>query len=413
MTAEIISIGDEVLSGHTVNTNAAFTGEALFLAGWKVQRVSVVGDREEEIQYALDAAFNRSSVVITSGGLGPTKDDLTKKAIANYFHVPLVFHSSILDDIEKRFKRMGAKAPQSNRFQAEIPENAEILINPAGTAPGLYIRKNDQHLFVTPGVPREMRVMMTEQVIPRIESIFGKRIVFQKSLLTTGISESLLADRLEGFEETYPDIQLAYLPELQGVKLRLILFSQNQPQEKEIFDSAIRFIKIKTGEAIFGEDDTTLPGVIAGLCIEKKLTLAIAESCTGGLISHKLTSIPGSSAYFERGVITYSNQAKMELLNVPEEIIRNFGAVSKETAEAMARGVRVLSKTDIGLSITGISGPDGGTPAKPVGLMYIGYSDSGKTSVEKLQLPFDRQVNNERAAYIALNLLRRNILGMV
>lgn len=413
MTADIISIGDEVLSGHTINTNAAFMAEALFLAGWKIRQVSVVGDREEEIKQALDESFRRSSVVITSGGLGPTKDDLTKKAIADYFNVPLVFHPSILDDIEKRFRRMRTRAPKSNRFQAEIPENAEILMNPAGTAPGLYIRNNDKHLFVTPGVPKEMRLMMTEQVMPKIESIFGKRTVFQKNLLTTGISESLLADRLEGFEETYPGIQFAYLPELQGVKLRLILFSNNQPGERERFESAINFIKTKAGDSIFGEDDATLPGVVANLCITKKLTLALAESCTGGLIAHKLTSIPGSSAFFERGVVTYSNQAKMDLLGVPESTLKKFGAVSRETAEAMAQGVRALAKTDVGLSITGISGPDGGTPTKPVGLMYLGYSDAKDTLVEKMQFPFDRQVNNERAAFYALNLLRRKILELV
>jgi len=413
MRAVILTVGDELLSGITVNTNASFIAGRLTESGIRVIRILAVPDSEEAITDALRDAWSNSDLIVMTGGLGPTKDDITKKSLCRFFHCGLVFRQDVWDAIADRFRRMGREMTGNNRVQAEVPENAEILTNPRGTAPGLLFDRGGRLLFALPGVPYEMKSMMSDSVLPRLRGLPRDRSVHFHSIHTAGISESGLAEVLDGFSGRFPEVGLASLPSFSGVTIRLMTEDTPGQSGAELLEPARGYVLEKAGQWCYGENNDSLEGVVGALLIRKGLSLSVAESCTGGMLSHKLTQVPGSSAYFNRAVVAYSNQAKVDLLGVPASMLEQSGAVSRETAAAMAEGVRKNSGTDLGLSVTGIAGPGGGTAEKPVGLVFTGVSDGTGTRVEENRFIQDREVNKERSAYAALNLLRRFVLGRI
>ncbi len=413
MRAEIISVGDELLAGLVVNSNAAFIGEKLSGLGYAVRWISTVGDEEADLTDALERATHRASLVVLTGGLGPTHDDITKKVVAQFFDSKIVFRSDVLAKIEERFRKMGREMVVSNREQAEVPEKAELIENEIGTAFGFVFEREDRTFFILPGVPSEMRRMMEKSVLPRLRMVGGRGVSQCRLLRTVGISESEIYEKIGDFQQRFPNMKLAFLPQTPGVVVRLRISGESKKRCEEELARAEAFVREKVERFVFGVEDVSLEGVVASLLLEKKLTIGVAESCTGGLVSHKLTDVPGSSGYFNRGVVAYSDEAKMEILGVPEETIRVHGAVSSETAVVMAEGVRQISGTDIGVSATGIAGPGGGTKTKPVGLVYIGYADKDRSFAEKHRFMKDRWWNKERSAVTALDLVRRVLLEYV
>jgi len=408
--AEIISVGDELLTGIVVNTNAAYIGQKLTELGYQVSWITTVGDNKEKLASVLEEAYNRASLIVVTGGLGPTHDDITKKVVAEFFDSKIIFKPDILSKIEERFNRMGREMAEVNREQAEVPEKAELIENELGTAPGFVFTREGRTFFILPGVPSEMQRMMEESVLPRLMREKDRIMVRSKLLLTTGIVESDLYEKIKTLLCEFPEVKLAFLPKTSGVVVRLMVHGLSA--EENLLRAEAR-IRERVGKFIYGEGETTIEKVVADLLLKKKLTIAVAESCTGGLVSHKLTNVPGSSNYFNRGIVAYSNKAKVEVLGVPEKTIKIHGAVSPETALAMAEGVRRISKTDVGISTTGIAGPGGGTPVKPVGLVYIGYADSKRSFFEEHHFTRDRWWNKERSAITALDLVRRAVLGRV
>lgn len=413
MLAEIVSVGDELLTGMVVNNNAAFIGEKLTQLGYEVRWISVVGDNEADLIEALERAYDRAFVVVTTGGLGPTHDDITKNVVAKFFDSEIVFRSDIFERIETFFRNRGLNMAPINRIQAEVPDKAEIIENKIGTAPGFIFSREDRSFFILPGVPSEMKKMMERTVIPRLRNQENGPVFRSKVLRTTGITESELYQKIQDFLKQFPEVKLAFLPNPSGVAIRLVVSEASAEICEKQIALAEAFIRDKVEMSIYGEGDISIERALANLLFEKKLTIAAAESCTGGLVSHKLTNVSGSSTYFYRGIVAYSNEAKVKILEVPEEIIRMHGAVSSETAVAMAEGVRKISGTDIGVSTTGIAGPTGGTTEKPVGLVYIGYADKKRSMIEKHRFVRDRRRNKERSAVAALNLVRKVILGYV
>lgn len=413
MLAEIISVGDELLTGISVNSNAAFIGEKLAGLGFDVHWITTVGDNEEDIINALGQAYNRASLVILTGGLGPTHDDITKKVVSQFFDSEMVFREEILKKIEKRFQKMGRKMSPPNRGQAEVPEKAEIIENGIGTAPGLVFKREGRTFFILPGVPAEMRRMMEKSILPVLRKMGSGRITRSKILRTVGIPESDLYQLIKDFPDRFPEIKLSFLPQAPGVLVRMVVSGLSVEACEERLALGGDMIREKAARFIYGEGNASLENILANYLFDRKLTIGVAESCTGGLISHKLTNVAGSSGYFNRGIVAYSNEAKIEILGVPEEILLKHGAVSPETAVAMAEGMRRISETDIGLSTTGIAGPGGATPTKPVGLVFMAYADEKRSFSEKYLFGKDRMWNKERSAVYALNLVRRVLLGYV
>ncbi len=399
MKAEIITIGDEILLGQTIDTNSAFISQRLSQLGIDVTYKTSVGDDIQTISEALTTGLSRADMVITTGGLGPTNDDITKKAIVKVFKRNLVFQEEILKKVEESFKKRGMEMPKINQNQALQPQGSKALPNQFGSAPGIFIQEKDKIFFALPGVPLEMRSMMENDILPLLEKVSEIK-VFQRKLKTTGIPESVIYERIEPIINSRPEVKVAFLPSFLGVDIRL----NSQSQEK--LEGMENSIKEVLGNSIYGEDDISLEEVVGKLLKNKGKTISVAESCTGGLIGKRLTNVSGSSEYFERGVISYSNQAKMQILNVPQEMIEKNGAVSEQVAILMAEGIRRISKTDYGLSATGIAGPSGGTPEKPVGLVWIGFAHENDSFAQKFLFGEDRDTNRERAAQAALNLVR-------
>ncbi len=411
MKAEIIIIGDEILYGQTLDTNSVFIAEKLGELGIEVNYKTAVGDEVKKIVEAIHLAQRRVDLVITTGGLGPTSDDLTVKAIAKAFKRNLIFHPEILKKIEARFKARGIEMPKINQNQALIPQGAKALENPLGSAPGILIEEDKKIFIALPGVPKEMKAMLEQEVVPLLKTKIGKTKIVHRKIRTTGIIESKLYEKIQDLLKDKKEIKVAFLPSYQGVDLRLTANLKTSTKSKDIVTQLEEKIKQRIGEFIYGYDEQTLEEVVGKMLKENGKTLSVAESCTGGLVSAKITNISGSSEYFERGVVSYSNQAKTEILGVPKELLEKFGAVSPEVALAMAKGIRQISKTDLGLSVTGIAGPTGGTEDKPVGLIYIGLADSNKAWVEKFMFGQDRMINRERTAQAALNMVRLYFLG--
>nr|MBN2278538.1 competence/damage-inducible protein A [candidate division Zixibacteria bacterium] len=412
MDVEIITIGDEIISGHTIDTNSPFIAGKLMEIGLPVVYKTAVGDDAKKMEEVFYLALKRADIVITTGGLGPTDDDITKRAIVKVFKRNLVFHEEVLEDIRKRFAARGIEMPSINQNQALLPQGAIYLPNRIGSAVGIVINDGGKIFISLPGVPREMQVIASEEMIPYLESHISKQFIRTIKLRTTGIIESALAEKITPYIKLSETIHLAYLPAYGGVDLRIMTYGTDGDEVSKAAEELAEKLRGLVGKYIYGENNDCLEGVIGRLLKERGAKLATAESCTAGLLAARITDIPGSSAYFDRGVVTYSNRSKIELLDIPAEIIDRFGAVSAETAEAMAVGIRKRSGCEYGLSITGVAGPDGGTEEKPVGTVFAAVASSAGVISRKFQLTRDREMNRNRSVYAALELLRRNMLGI-
>jgi nicotinamide-nucleotide amidase len=414
MTAEIITIGDELLIGQVVNTNAAWIGEQLHLLGVDLVRVISLGDDEQIIQDEVSRALSAAEFVVVTGGLGPTHDDVTKTAVAALFGAPLQFDEAVYEHVKARFARRGRRMAESNRTQAMVPAGFHVLPNPVGTAPGLWYvdgRSGTERLLaVLPGVPHEMRHLMLNEVLPRLREHRGLRIIVHRTLLTTGIGESDLQDRIGDVSKLLsPTCRLAYLPGTTGVRLRLTAYGHDREEVHGMLDRLEAHLRQTAGRYIFGENDDTLEAVVGRALAERGLTVAVAESCTGGYVLNRLTNTPGASAYVVGGIVAYSNRAKVGLLGVDPATLDDEGAVSGTVAAQLARGVRKRFGTDIGISTTGVAGPAGGTPDKPVGTVWIGYSDASGDHATLHHFVEERILNKELSSTAALNLIRRRI----
>lgn len=414
MKIQLISIGDELLIGDVINSNAAFISSELIKNHFQVTKVTTIGDNEKVIIQEFKDALSKNDAVIVTGGLGPTHDDITKKCIADYFGVELVLNDDILIQLHDFFRLRNRKITPSNEQQALLPKGCLVLKNKLGTAPGIWMEENNKILISLPGVPHEMKALIEEEVIQGLVLKRGavKSVIKSKILLTTGIPESYLFERLGNIEELLKGSKLAFLPNSFGVKMRVTVEEGDEEKAQNALTNIEQKIRSKVGRYIFGIDNDTLEEVIGRLLKERSLTIATAESCTGGLIAHRITNVSGSSDYFERGVVTYSNGAKVEILKVNEDTIAEYGAVSSEVAKQMAEGIRAISGTDIGLATTGIMGPTGATETKSVGLVYVGICDENSTNVMKFQFGDNRIINKERASQAALETLRRHLLGI-
>jgi len=411
----IISIGDELLIGQTINTNAAYIGEKLTAIGYEVIRNFTVGDNREDILKTFSDAEAISDFIFITGGLGPTHDDITRSCILEYFQTDLVFDEQTFERIKKLFEKRNIPMPEINREQAMVPRIAKIIPNDYGTAPGYDITKNGKRFFVMPGVPYEMRGMMENTILPDLKNYIQSKNIFynQKILYTTGIPESALYTKLEDIRPLFDEVKVAFLPSQFGVKIRLSMRSNDEKFNLKKIKFLEEKIRERVGDYIYTDEDLPIEEVIGKILTERKLKLAVAESCTGGLICHRITNIPGSSNYFERGVVSYSNESKIEILGVNPETIKNFGAVSEQTAIEMARGVRKISKADIGISTTGIMGPTGATETKPIGLVFVGYSDSEREFAKQFNFADNRVRNKDRSSQAALEILWRALTGKI
>ncbi|OLD77061.1 MAG: competence/damage-inducible protein A [Ignavibacteria bacterium 13_1_40CM_2_61_4] len=411
MRCIIITIGDELLIGQVVNTNASFIAEKLTAAGVEVCRMLTVPDDESGIVKAFEEALPRYDLSIATGGLGPTHDDVTKKAVCRFFGVDLVPSPEVRRSIEEFLLQRNIPWSQAAEMQTLVPSGAVIIPNRRGTAPGELLERDHRYLIVLPGVPHEMEGMMEDFVVPFVKERSSGQVILNRTLKTTGISESALAERIGAIDQLLtPGERLAFLPSASGVRMRISVTNSDRTAAERRIGEIESVIRARAGKYIYGVDEEELEQVVGAILRERGLRIAVAESCTGGLIADKITNVPGSSDYFERGVVAYSNASKIELLHVPSRLIKEHGAVSREVAEAMARGVRSVSGTDLGLSTTGIAGPTGGSDEKPVGLVWIGYSDVSLTTALKFQFGRERLIIKQRAAQAGLEMVRRRLL---
>ena len=413
MGAELLTIGTELLLGQIVDTNASWMSLRLAEEGIDVFYKSTVGDNWGRIEAAIRLAVSRADVLIMTGGLGPTEDDLTREVLAAVLNRPLHLDTAVLRHIEERFARRRIAMAENNRKQAMVPEGAKVLHNPRGTAPGLLIRSEGRVFVCMPGVPSEMKPMLLEQVIPQIREVFGIRSrIVSRVLKTCGISESTLDQRIGDYFREMQNPTIGVLAHAGEIHVRLTCKGEDPAEIAVRLDDLEQKIRERLGHLIFGRDDEKLEAIVGRLLRERKATLAVAESCTGGLVASRLTDIAGSSDYFDRGVVTYSPAAKQQLLGVPPDMIRAHGLVSVEVARAMAAGIRGASGTALGLATTGIAGPSGGTPEKPVGLVCVGLSWEGGEAAREFRLLGDREQVKYRGAQMALEMLRRHLLGI-
>jgi len=407
---EVLTIGTELLLGYTVDTNAAELGRALAAAGAEITRRTTVADRPEAIRAGVVEALERTGFVIATGGLGPTRDDMTKTVVAKLLDKRLVLDERVLASIEARFQRMGRPMPAVNRTQAEIPEGATILPNPRGTAPGLWVEDARGRIVVLlPGVPREMRGLLVEEVLPRIVARQGgsRRVVLSRTVRTTGVSESALAERVGPIEPEIAPLTLAYLPSVDGVDLRVTAWGLEPKDADARLAAVIQRLKAAVGEHGYGEDEADLAAVLLDALRQGRHRLAVAESCTGGMIGERITNIPGASDTFIGGVVAYADVIKTAALKVPLETLEAYGAVSEATVRAMAEGAQRLFSADCTIAVTGIAGPGGGTPEKPVGTVWLAARKHTTTRVLTRVLPGERDDVRRRAAQAGLDLLRR------
>lgn len=413
MNIEIVTIGDELLLGFTIDTNAAHLARELAALGIRIVRRATCGDEAEDIATAVREALERTGAVITTGGLGPTADDKTKPSIAAIFGREMVLDQSILDALEQRWlKRFGVRMPDSNRQQAMVPEGATVLANRHGSAPGIWIEDSRGWVAMFPGVPRELRGMLADTLIPRLRERLpeGGTVVRSRTLRTANISESAIADRLGELGRGVDGLSLAFLPGIDGVDLRLTSTEHEADETERRLTAAANQLRERVGRFIYGEGDDDLAALMLAECIERRETIAVAESCTGGLLGGRLTAISGSSAVVQGGVIAYANDVKVRELGVSAEAIEAHGAVSEPVARAMATGVRSRYGTTIGIGITGIAGPTGGTPEKPVGTVWVAVDLNGDVHAVRAVVPGDRTEIRQRAAQLALDRLRRAFL---
>ena len=412
MNLEVLTIGTELLLGLTVDTNAAELGRALAAAGAEITRRTTVADRPEAIRAGVAEALDRTGFVITTGGLGPTRDDMTKTVVADLFDKQLVLDERLLAGLEARFKKLGRPMPALNRTQAEVPDGATVLPNPRGTAPGLWVEDARGRVVVLlPGVPREMRGLLVEEVLPRLVARQGteRRVVLSRTLRTTGIAESALAERVGPIEPEIAPLTLAYLPSVDGVDLRVTAWGLAPRDAEARLAGVVERLRAAVGEHGYGEDGADLAAVVLDALRQGRHRLGVAESCTGGMVAQRVTNIPGASATFIGGVVAYADVVKTAALKVPIETLEAHGAVSEETVRAMAEGAQRLFSADCTIAVTGVAGPGGGTPDKPVGTVWFAARVHTAARAVRRVFPGDRDEIRRRAAQAALDLLRRQL----
>ena len=411
MRAIIITIGDELLIGQTIDTNSAFIGSELSRIGFDISKKISIHDKKDDILEALTDVAGKAQVVIITGGLGPTSDDITKPTICEFFNTRLALNKMVLEMIQKMMRRQGVEMNENNRNQAMVPERCRVIPNETGTAPGMLFEKEGIIYIFIPGVPSEMKHLMTVHIIPLLKERFISQAIIHRNIMIYGAPEAKLAERLTQFEAELPgDIKLAYLPSSGVIKLRLTARGSDNEILSRLVEEQVKKLYLTIPDLIYGEDEKPLEKVIGELLKEKEQTLSTAESCTGGKIAQMITSIPGSSDYYKGSVIAYNNSVKKHLLGVPDDMLSKYGAVSRQVVEMMAKGSRKLLSADYAVATSGIAGPDGGSESKPVGTVWIAVSSDKGTVSEKYVYGRDRNQNILRFSNAALNMLRLQII---
>ena len=405
--AEIIAIGDELLYGQIMDTNSHWISQELDAVGVRLVRKTTVGDNRTDILTAFEEASKRADLILITGGLGPTQDDLTKPLLAEYFGCDIVEVPEAVAAVSSYFLRRGREMTPLNILQGHLPSCCTYVPNPVGTAPGMWFEQKGRYWMSMPGVPHEMKKLVKDFVLPKLTEVFDLPVIYHKLVKTAGIGESWLADLIKDWENALPPhIRLAYLPSLGHVKLRLTAFGTNKEQLQQEVAAQIQAVLPQIEKYVYGYDEETLETAIGKLLKNAGKTLALAESCSGGYVSHLITTVPGSSAYFQGSVVPYHNAFKEQLLGVNPKTLSTHGAVSEETVAAMAKGVRSLFHADYGLASSGIAGPDGGTEDKPVGTVWIACAGPEGVETRKLQLTQDRMLNIQLTGVAVLNLFR-------
>jgi nicotinamide-nucleotide amidase len=410
MLAEIITIGDELLIGQVIDTNSAWIAEQLNMVGIRVHQITSISDNEEHILKTLNEAAQRVKLILITGGLGPTKDDITKHTLCKYFDTSMVFSEEAYKNVEKLFYHRGVVVTELNRLQAMVPANCKVIPNPNGTAPCMWFEKDGCTYVSMPGVPFEMKAIMEEEIIPRLLYNLNQ-VIIHRTILTEGIGESALATLIESWEDSLPTfIKLAYLPQPGMVRLRLTAYGTDRMELQNAINQAENELYTYAGKYIFGFDNDTMESVVGGLLRKKGMTLSTAESCTGGNIAQLITSIAGSSDYFKGSIVAYANDIKQEFLGVPQSMLAEYGAVSEQTVIAMAEGIRQRFATDCSIAVSGIAGPAGGTSEKPVGTTWIAIATPNETVARKFMFGDHRGRNIRKASVAALNMLRSKLI---
>ncbi|MFP4556448.1 MAG: competence/damage-inducible protein A [Bacteroidales bacterium] len=411
MKAALLTIGEEILIGQIVDTNSAWIANELNSIGIQVHQILSISDSNKDIQESISKFFKEHDIIIATGGLGPTRDDITKQALCELFNTELTLHSETLVHIENIFKRRGLPLTELNRRQAEVPASCNVLFNPSGTAPGMWFDNNGKVLVVLPGVPFEMKDIMSLHVLPMIKQRASGKIIIHKTIQTFGLPESFLAEKLSDWEENMPnEIKVAYLPSPISIRIRLSSTGDSEVEIKQKIYKQINTLKSIIPSNIFGYDNDSMSSVVGKLLLQHNKTLAVAESCTGGNICHQITQNSGSSGYFIGGMVAYSNGIKVNELGVAKSTLEKHGAVSKETVESMAKAIREKYNASYGIATSGIAGPTGATPGKPVGTIWIAVSSDKTMQSEVFQFGGNRERNITRSTATALNMLRLLII---
>ena len=411
MKAEIITIGDEILIGQIIDTNSAWIAGQFNLHGIEIYQITSVHDNPEHIEQALFNAEQNADLIIITGGLGPTKDDITKQVLCNYFNTKLVFHEPTFEHIKNKFRNRNIDINKLNRDQALVPESCTVLFNKTGTAPGMWFKKGNKIFVSVPGVPFEMKYLVEFEILPRLRDLKAGKAIYHKTINTQGLPESILAQLIEQWENSLPEnIRLAYLPNPMAVRLRLSAVGTDMKVLEQQVAAEIDKLKRLIPDNIYSFDNESLAEVIGKLLISRSASLAVAESCTGGYISHMITSVPGSSSYYKGGITAYSNEAKHKILGVNAAVIEEFGAVSEQVVCEMASGARELLKADYSIATSGIAGPGGGTENKPVGTVWIAVADTSGIKAEKYIFGDNRERNIIRSSQTALQMLRKKLI---
>jgi nicotinamide-nucleotide amidase len=410
MRAEIIAIGSELLTPYRLDTNSLFLTDGLNQVGIRVVHKAVVGDSLDDMRASFRQALDRADLVVACGGLGPTDDDRTREAVADLLGRKLELNEDVLRHIQELFRRFGRVMPEINRRQAMVPEGATVIPNPRGSAPGLWIEASGHIVILLPGVPSELRAMFDQEIRPRLTRLGHDERLFTRDLRITGLPESEVEQRVSPLYALYPDTETTILASPPGIQLHPRVWSRDPAKANQILDEMVKRMSLALGEHLYSTEGETMEEVVARVLTENRATIAVAESCTGGLLAERLTNIPGSSVYFLGGVVCYSNELKSALVDVPAELIESKGAVSPEVALALADGIRKRTGATIGVGVTGIAGPGGGTPEKPVGLVHIGIADERGPRERRFQFPGDRERIRMHASQTALDSVRRYFL---
>ncbi len=409
MNVQIVTVGDEILIGQIIDTNSAWMGQQLNLIGARVIKKTAIGDDHGEIIQSINEGFANASIILMTGGLGPTKDDITKKAIADFFDVEMVLDQPTYDRIKAYFTKLGRTVPEEALYtQCLMPTNTTLLLNKMGTAPGMWFEKEGKVLVSMPGVPYEMEYLMENEVLPRLKAHFPAKPIAHRTILTVGEGESNIAKRIEAFEDSLPaNIKLAYLPGMGQVRLRLTGTGDDEMELHNLLDVKAKELENLIPEIVFGYGDALLEQAIGEMLRLRGLTIGTAESCTGGYVAHHITSISGSSAYFQGSIVSYSNEIKIKILGVKPETLDQYGAVSEQTVIEMVQGALDVLNVDIAIAVSGIAGPGGGTPEKPVGLVWLAIGNRSIIRTQEVRSGRDRLKNIQYSGTMALNLIRQ------